>query len=82
MIFGCLWSEKISLNQYHQIFHLGSAFYSIAIMNLKTAILLEWLRIFVPPGVRGNFFVSLQVLPYILKCDQYSKSRVTPGIFA
>ncbi|KAF2829295.1 hypothetical protein CC86DRAFT_453943 [Ophiobolus disseminans] len=36
--------------------HLGSIFYGLVIMLLKTAILLDWLKIFVPSGQRNAMF--------------------------
>jgi hypothetical protein len=36
--------------------HLGSIFYGLVIMLLKAAILLDWLRIFVPRGQRNAMF--------------------------
>ncbi|KAI0868255.1 hypothetical protein GGS24DRAFT_506965 [Hypoxylon argillaceum] len=36
--------------------HIGSEFYAISIVLFKTAILLEWVRIFVPRTTRGLFF--------------------------
>ncbi|KAI1386461.1 uncharacterized protein F4822DRAFT_444849 [Hypoxylon trugodes] len=51
--------------------YVGTNFYLGAILSIKTAILLEWLRIFVPLGTRNAFFwlcwilISLNVLPYV-----------------
>ncbi len=42
----------------NQLVHIGSEFYAVCITLLKTAILLEWVRIFVPRATRGGFFVS------------------------
>lgn len=35
---------------------LSNIFYIIAVLTIKAAILLEWVRIFVPYGVRNRFF--------------------------
>ncbi|KAI1119778.1 hypothetical protein F5Y10DRAFT_259644 [Nemania abortiva] len=42
--------------------HIGSEFYAVSILLLKTAILLEWVRIFVPRGTRGSFFWTCHAL--------------------
>lgn len=39
-----------------QILHLGANFYVVIITCVKTAIILDWLRIFVPGKTRNAFF--------------------------
>ncbi|RYP84725.1 hypothetical protein DL770_005177 [Monosporascus sp. CRB-9-2] len=42
--------------------HLASDFYVVAIMLYKAAILLEWMRIFVPRDTRGAFYSRVRYL--------------------
>ncbi|KAK8022645.1 hypothetical protein PG993_013412 [Apiospora rasikravindrae] len=44
------------------LFTLATNFYTAAIMLLKSAIVLEWLRIFVPPGTPRNYFYWISVV--------------------
>ncbi|KAI0398144.1 hypothetical protein F5Y17DRAFT_215620 [Xylariaceae sp. FL0594] len=43
-------------------YHLGSEFYAVSILLLKVAIILEWMRIFIPRGTRNNFFWACHAL--------------------
>ncbi|KAI1123811.1 hypothetical protein F5Y10DRAFT_251096 [Nemania abortiva] len=45
--------------------HVGTILYSVAILLLKVAILLQWLRIFVPHGTKGFSYWTCQALIYI-----------------
>ncbi|KAJ3575422.1 hypothetical protein NPX13_g4037 [Xylaria arbuscula] len=42
--------------------HVGSLLYSVSIMLLKVAILVQWIRIFVPRGSKGSFYWTSYVL--------------------
>ncbi|KAI0966394.1 hypothetical protein F4678DRAFT_449249 [Xylaria arbuscula] len=42
--------------------HIGSELYAICIVLFKSAILLEWIRIFVPRATRGAFYWSCHAL--------------------
>ncbi|KAI1483881.1 hypothetical protein F4774DRAFT_423425 [Daldinia eschscholtzii] len=53
------------LSEFLWVTTLCLAFYSIVIMNLKVAILLEWKRTFVPSGTRGFFFWTCYFLIFI-----------------
>ncbi|KAI1345649.1 hypothetical protein F5Y01DRAFT_320551 [Xylaria sp. FL0043] len=44
------------------LLHVGSLLYSVSIMLLKVAILLQWLRLFVPRGTKGSFYWTSYVL--------------------
>ncbi|KAI0521857.1 hypothetical protein F5B22DRAFT_661252 [Xylaria bambusicola] len=44
------------------LLHVGSLLYSVSIMLLKVAILLQWIRIFVPRGSKGTFYWTSYVL--------------------
>ncbi|TGJ79928.1 hypothetical protein E0Z10_g8836 [Xylaria hypoxylon] len=46
---------------YHLV-HLESGLYAASLTLLKTAILLKWVRIFVPRGTRGTFFWACYIL--------------------
>ncbi|KAK9772076.1 putative Integral membrane protein [Seiridium cardinale] len=51
------WDLRVStLNEIIYFVQLAVNFYAIAIIFLKSSILLEWTRIFVPRGTRGSFF--------------------------
>ncbi|KAI1128526.1 hypothetical protein F5Y10DRAFT_240288 [Nemania abortiva] len=57
------WNVKVKdLAEFLFTVYLGSAFYSIAVMSLKVAILLEWTRTFAPRGARGFFYHACLVL--------------------
>ena len=43
------------LTSCEQIVHIDSVIYEATMASIKSAILLEWLRIFVPPGTHGWF---------------------------
>ncbi|KAI0914583.1 hypothetical protein F4823DRAFT_636026 [Ustulina deusta] len=74
--------------------HIGSEFYAVCITLLKTAILLEWVRIFVPRATRGGFFWTCHILLWTnvvfytailisanLTCKPYAKlwDKTLPG---
>ncbi|KAI1346165.1 hypothetical protein F5Y01DRAFT_322061 [Xylaria sp. FL0043] len=42
--------------------HVGSILYSVAIMLLKVAILLQWIRLFVPRETKGSFYWTSHLL--------------------
>ncbi|KAI1399382.1 hypothetical protein F4819DRAFT_498029 [Hypoxylon fuscum] len=46
-------------------FHVGSELYAVIIMLYKTAILLEWVRIFVPRNTRGPLYWTCHTLLWI-----------------
>lgn len=77
-----------------QLFNLATNLFAACIMVIKLAILLEWLRIFVPRGMRGYFYwtsialVCLDILFYSagiiavnLTCIPHRKiwDRLIPG---
>jgi hypothetical protein len=45
-----------------QQIHVGSIFYGLIVMCLKVAILIDWLRLFVPQGQRNWLFWTLHAL--------------------
>ncbi|KAF2963675.1 hypothetical protein GQX73_g9912 [Xylaria multiplex] len=45
--------------------HIGSELYAVCIVLLKSAILLEWVRIFVPRATRGRFYWLCHTLMWI-----------------
>lgn len=45
-----------------KLIHLASITYGVSIMFVKLAILLDWLRIFVPRGQKNRLYWTLQVL--------------------
>ncbi|KAI1259674.1 hypothetical protein F5Y18DRAFT_442860 [Xylariaceae sp. FL1019] len=45
--------------------HIGSELYAVTMILIKAAILLQWVRIFVPRGTRGAFFWICHVLVWI-----------------
>ncbi|KAK5625658.1 hypothetical protein RRF57_001374 [Xylaria bambusicola] len=51
------WDVRVrDLAKIYYIYHVGANLIAVTIMVLKGAILLEWMRIFVPPGTRNYFF--------------------------
>ncbi|KAI0110923.1 hypothetical protein GGR51DRAFT_510532 [Nemania sp. FL0031] len=42
--------------------HILNNFYPVTLLTIKMAILIEWQRIFVPPGTRGSFYWACCVL--------------------
>ncbi|KAI1807881.1 hypothetical protein F4811DRAFT_503530 [Daldinia bambusicola] len=60
------WDVRVrDLSEFLWVVSLCLAFYSIVIMNLKVAILLEWKRTFVPSGTRGFFFWTCYFMIFI-----------------
>ncbi|KAJ2989205.1 hypothetical protein NUW58_g3589 [Xylaria curta] len=47
------------------LLHIDSEFYGVCIILYKTAIILEWIRIFVPRATRGRFFWLCQALLWV-----------------
>ncbi|KAI0147456.1 hypothetical protein GGR57DRAFT_251514 [Xylariaceae sp. FL1272] len=57
------WDERgRDMAGYLLVIHLGILFYCGALLFIKSAILLEWIHIFVPAGTRGFFLRSCQVM--------------------
>ncbi|KAI0424306.1 hypothetical protein F5Y09DRAFT_353572 [Xylaria sp. FL1042] len=51
------WNVRVrDLADAFYLVHVGSILYSVAIMLLKVAILLQWIRLFVPRGTKGSFY--------------------------
>ncbi|KAH8890387.1 hypothetical protein GQ53DRAFT_588381, partial [Thozetella sp. PMI_491] len=51
------WDVQLNkISEFLYIILIGSVFYDMVIMCIKLAIILEWLHIFVPAGLRGAFF--------------------------
>ncbi|KAI0517801.1 hypothetical protein F5B22DRAFT_645504 [Xylaria bambusicola] len=51
------WDVRVrDLAKIYYIYHVGANLIAVTLMVLKGAILLEWMRIFVPPGTRNYFF--------------------------
>ncbi|OTB07643.1 hypothetical protein M426DRAFT_241856 [Hypoxylon sp. CI-4A] len=76
------------------LFNIATNIFAVDIMIIKAAILMEWLRIFVPRGTRGYFYWICQILLWInilfytagivaldLTCIPYKKTwdRLEPG---
>ncbi|KAI1131672.1 hypothetical protein F5Y10DRAFT_275404 [Nemania abortiva] len=53
------WDVRVrDLAHFFYIVHVGAILYSVAIMLLKIAILLQWVRLFVPRGTKGLFYLT------------------------
>ncbi|KAI1358362.1 hypothetical protein F5Y08DRAFT_321958 [Xylaria arbuscula] len=51
------WNVRVrELAHTFYIVHVGSILYSVSIMLLKVAILLQWIHLFVPRGTKGSFY--------------------------
>ena len=48
-----------------QLVHLATCFYIVTLMLAKIAVLLEWLRVFVPTGSRNAFFWACHITIWI-----------------
>ncbi|KAI0003183.1 hypothetical protein F4779DRAFT_109518 [Xylariaceae sp. FL0662B] len=70
------WDIKLrALSDFLWYVYLGDNLYGPAILCLKTAILLEWARIFVPTGTRNPFFWTCHIL-LLLNVLFYGSSKV------
>jgi hypothetical protein len=49
-----------------QLIFIGSDFAGLAILFIRTAIILDWIRIFVPKGTRNAFFWTSHVLLWLV----------------
>ncbi|KAI8626401.1 hypothetical protein F5Y19DRAFT_488236 [Xylariaceae sp. FL1651] len=47
------------------IIYLNTSFFQATIGSVKTAILLEWTRLFVPPGTRNTFYWTCQIVMWV-----------------
>ncbi|KAI1364850.1 hypothetical protein F5Y08DRAFT_305567 [Xylaria arbuscula] len=57
------WNVRVKdLREILYFLHVGSLLYSVSIMLLKVAILVQWIRIFVPRGSKGSFYWTSYVL--------------------
>lgn len=87
-------SSCIQDTNLEQVIHIGTNLYTICVIGVKSAILLEWIRIFNPHGVRNLFYwtcvslLSANVVYYIgtaiaehFSCIPYEKlwNRLLPG---
>ncbi|KAI3339261.1 hypothetical protein F4824DRAFT_508660 [Ustulina deusta] len=63
VLFAHQWDIRVKqLGKIIYILHIGANLCAVTIMILKAAILLEWIRIFVPPGTRNLFFWTSTIL--------------------
>ncbi|KAI0864827.1 hypothetical protein F4860DRAFT_463520 [Xylaria cubensis] len=62
----------------HQV-HVATCFYAATMLGVKSAILLEWIRIFVPRGTRNYFFWTAYVL-IVLNVGFYSSAIVAASL--
>ncbi|KAI3326934.1 hypothetical protein HD806DRAFT_531530 [Xylariaceae sp. AK1471] len=57
------WNVRVKdLAHVFYMVHVGSLLYSVGIMLLKIAILLQWVRVFVPRGTKGSFYWTCHAL--------------------
>ncbi|QKX53795.1 uncharacterized protein TRUGW13939_00875 [Talaromyces rugulosus] len=57
------WDTTVgTVSRVEHVLQLGATFYTITLVLVKAAILLQWMRIFAPEGTRGAFYWICQVL--------------------
>ncbi|KAI0386349.1 hypothetical protein F5Y04DRAFT_275956 [Hypomontagnella monticulosa] len=65
-LFTHQWNVRVKdLSEPFYLVHVGSILYSVAIMLFKVAIILQWIRIFVPRGTRDSFYWACHILLWI-----------------